>query len=36
MSVLERTPERASLRAGGTARLRGTATEERNEGGVDR
>jgi hypothetical protein len=30
------TPERASLRAGDTSRLRGTATEERNEGGVER
>ena len=31
----EATPERASLRAGGTSRSRGTATEERNEGGVE-
>jgi hypothetical protein len=36
MSPARATPERASLQAGGTSRLWGTATEERNEGGVQR
>ena len=36
MSAVKTTYERASLRAGGTSRLRGTATEERNEGGAER
>ena len=35
MSAANTTGERASLQAGGTSRLRGTATEERNEYGVE-
>jgi hypothetical protein len=35
MSNTETTGERASLQAGGTSRLRGTATVERNESGVE-
>ena len=36
MTPAKTTVERASLQAGGTSRLRGTATEERNETGVER
>jgi hypothetical protein len=35
MSDATTTCERASLRAGGTSRSRGSATEERNEYGVE-